>query len=179
MGIAEAILAEPPVIIMDEPTIGLDPHQILIVRDLIAGLRGRMTVIISSHILAEIEVTCDRVLILNRGRVVAQGAPAALRREILGLTTYRLEVAGDAGRLETLISAFDPLLRVSRQEEPDADGFRRVTLTTERADELGEPLLRVLLAQNLRVRAISRAQPTLEDLFLAATRRSWDTVDRK
>ncbi|MFM9092999.1 MAG: ABC transporter ATP-binding protein, partial [Verrucomicrobiota bacterium] len=72
VGIAEAILAEPPVIIMDEPTIGLDPHQILIVRDLIAGLRGRMTVIISSHILPEIEVTCDRVLIINQGRVVAQ-----------------------------------------------------------------------------------------------------------
>ena len=57
VGIAEAILAEPPVIIMDEPTIGLDPHQILIVRDLIASLRGRMTVIISSHILPEIEIT--------------------------------------------------------------------------------------------------------------------------
>ena len=70
VGIAEAILAEPPVIIMDEPTIGLDPHQILIVRDLIASLRGRMTVIISSHILPEIEMTCDRVLIINRGRVV-------------------------------------------------------------------------------------------------------------
>jgi ABC-2 type transport system ATP-binding protein len=179
VGIAEAILAEPPVIIMDEPTIGLDPHQILIVRDLIAGLRGRMTVIISSHILAEIEVTCDRVLILNRGRVVAQGAPAALRREILGMTTYRLEIAGDEARFEALLGAFDPMLRIERQEESDAEGFRRVTLTSERADELGEPLLRALLAQNLRVRAISRAQPTLEDLFLAATRRSWDTVDKK
>jgi ABC-2 type transport system ATP-binding protein len=179
VGIAEAILAEPPVIIMDEPTIGLDPHQILIVRDLIAGLRGRMTVIISSHILAEIEVTCDRVLILNRGRVVAQGAPAALRRDILGLTTYRLEIAGDAARLGALLGAFDPLLLIARQEDPGADGFRMVTLTTERSDELGEPLLRALLAQNLRVRALSRAQPTLEDLFLAATRRSWDTVDKK
>ena len=69
---------------MDEPTIGLDPHQILIVRDLIASLRGRMTVLISSHILPEIEMTCDRVLIINQGRVVAQGNPAevvALHRE--------------------------------------------------------------------------------------------------
>src|SRR5450432_3682080 len=95
VGIAEAILAEPPVIIMDEPTIGLDPHQILIVRDLIASLRGRMTVIISSHILPEIEVTCDRVLIINRGRLVAQGSPAELRRDILGRSTYALEVAGE------------------------------------------------------------------------------------
>ena len=91
VGIAESILAEPPVIIMDEPTIGLDPHQILIVRDLIASLRGRMTVIISSHILPEIEMTCDRVLIINQGRVVAQGTPADLRREVLGRTSYQDE----------------------------------------------------------------------------------------
>ncbi|MDB6166278.1 MAG: yxlF 1, partial [Lacunisphaera sp.] len=65
VGIADAILSEPAVIIMDEPTIGLDPHQIIIVRDLIANLRGRMSVIISSHILPEIEATCDRVLIIN------------------------------------------------------------------------------------------------------------------
>jgi len=179
VGIAEAILAEPPVIIMDEPTIGLDPHQILIVRDLLAGLRGRMTVIISSHILAEIEVTCDRVLILNRGRVVAQGAPSALRREFLGHTTYEIELSGDPGRLAALFCALDPNLRIAGQGEPDADGFRRISLTTERTDELGEALLRALLGQNVRVRSLSRAQPTLEDLFLAATRRSWDTVDKR
>ena len=90
VGIAEAILAEPPVIIMDEPTIGLDPHQILIVRDLIASLRGRMTVIISSHILPEIEMTCDRVLIINQGRVVAQGTPAELRREKTAASAHRV-----------------------------------------------------------------------------------------
>ena len=95
VGIAESVLAEPPVIIMDEPTIGLDPHQILIVRDLIASLRGRMTVLISSHILPEIEMTCDRVLIINQGRIVAQGTPAELRREVLGQSAYEIEAAGD------------------------------------------------------------------------------------
>ena len=176
VGIAEAILAEPPVIIMDEPTIGLDPHQILIVRDLIASLRGRMTVIISSHILPEIEVTCDRVLIINQGRVVAQGTPADLRREILGRSTYRLELAGELASLPAALAATDPTLIVTAQGEPDAAGFRAVTLTTERDDALGEPLLAALLAQNLRVRALSRVNPTLEDVFLAATRRSWDAV---
>ena len=176
VGIAEAVLAEPPVIIMDEPTIGLDPHQILIVRDLIASLRGRMTVIISSHILPEIEVTCDRVLIINQGRVVAQGTPADLRREILGRSTYRLELAGELAALPAALAATDATLLVSSQSEPDAAGFRAVTLTTERDDALGEPLLAALLAQNLRVRALSRVNPTLEDVFLAATRRSWDAV---
>ena len=179
VGIAEAILAEPPVIIMDEPTIGLDPHQILIVRDLIASLRGRMTVIISSHILPEIEVTCDRVIIVNQGRIVAQGTPADLRREILGHTTYALEYAGDPARLPAVLAAFAPALQVSAEDQPGAGGFRRATLTTGRDDDVGEELLRALLAADLRVRALSRATPTLEDVFLAATRRSWDVVDKK
>ncbi|WP_414659996.1 ABC transporter ATP-binding protein [Horticoccus sp. 23ND18S-11] len=176
VGIAEAILAEPPVIIMDEPTIGLDPHQILIVRDLIASLRGRMTVIISSHILPEIEMTCDRVLIINQGRVVAQGTPAELRQEIFGLSTYKLELAGNVEALLPAVMDIDAGLQISEQSEPDAGGFRQITLTTHRPDDLGEPLLRTLLAKELRVRALTRKQPTLEDVFLAATRRSWDTV---
>jgi ABC-2 type transport system ATP-binding protein len=175
VGVAEAILAEPPVIIMDEPTIGLDPHQILIVRDLIASLRGRMTLIISSHILPEIEVTCDRVLIINGGRVVAQGTPAALRREILGRSTYALEIAGDPAALPALLAGVEPTLRISSTGEPDADGFRQIALTTELSTELGEPLLRALTAGGgFRLRSLSRAHPTLEDVFLAATRRSWD-----
>ena len=174
VGIAEAILAEPPVIIMDEPTIGLDPHQILIVRDLIASLRGRMTVIISSHILPEIEMTCDRVLIINQGRVVAQGTPADLRRDVLGRSHYELEVAGDTGSLPLLLATIDPTLTVSAEGAPDGDGFRRLTLSTENDGELGESLLRTLAAQPFRLRALSRTKPTLEDVFLAATRRSWD-----
>ncbi len=176
VGIAEAILAEPPVIIMDEPTIGLDPHQILIVRDLIAGLRGRMTVIISSHILPEIEMTCDRVLIINRGRVVAQGTPAALRREVLGRTAYGLTVAGNIAGLPALLQAVEPSFKITAAGEPDAAGFAQLALATERDDEFGEPLLQALIAQNYRVRALSRAHPTLEDVFLAATRRTWDAT---
>jgi len=177
IGIAEAILAEPPVIIMDEPTIGLDPHQILIVRDLIASLRGRMTVIISSHILPEIEVTCDRVLIINGGRVVAQGTPGELRREILGHSTYQLELAGEMTALPSLLAGVEPTLKITTNVGPDAAGFHALTLTTRRDDDLGEPLLRALGGQNFRVRALSRAHPTLEDVFLAATKRSWDVKD--
>ncbi len=176
VGIAEAILAEPPVIIMDEPTIGLDPHQILIVRDLIASLRGRMTVLISSHILPEIEMTCDRVLIINQGRVVAQGTPAELRREILGRTAYEMEIDGDPARLPAVLARVDADLRVETEGERGADGFRRVELSAAHESELGEGLLRELAAAGFRVRALSREHPTLEDVFLAATRRSWDAV---
>ncbi|MGA2446166.1 MAG: ABC transporter ATP-binding protein [Opitutaceae bacterium] len=177
VGIAEAVLGEPEVIIMDEPTIGLDPHQILVVRDLIGGLRGRMSVIISSHILPEIEVTCDRVLIINDGRIVAQGTPAELRREVLGRTHYELELAGDVAALPAVLAGVDPALAVQKATGPDDAGFHAVTLTTTSDRELGERLLEALTTKSYRVRALNRAHPTLEDVFLAATKRSWDIVD--
>ena len=174
VGIAEAILAEPAVIIMDEPTIGLDPHQIIIVRNLIASLRGRMSVIISSHILPEIEETCDRVLIINGGRIVAQGSPADLRHEIFGHSSYRVELGGDTAGLAGQLPGIDPTLEVVAQGEVAPDGFRAVTLRTNSPDDLGEKLLLALPAAGYRVRALTRTQPSLEDVFLAATRRSWD-----
>ena len=174
VGIAEAILAEPAVIIMDEPTIGLDPHQIIIVRDLIASLRGRMSVIISSHILPEIEATCDRVLIINGGRIVAQGSPADLRHEIFGSTSYRVEFAGDHDALAAHLKEIEPTLRVASLGDCDPDGFCTATLVTESATDLGEKLLTALPALGYRLRSLGRTQPSLEDVFLAATRRSWD-----
>jgi ABC-2 type transport system ATP-binding protein len=179
VGIAEAILAEPPVIIMDEPTIGLDPHQILIVRDLIASLRGRMTVIISSHILPEIEMTCDRVLIINQGRVVASGTPAALRREVFGHARYELEVAGETdSALPNLLTQIEATLTIVEKGAVDDAGFSRLTLASSREDDLGEAILRELATDGrFRVRSLRRVQPTLEDVFLASTRRGWETVD--
>ncbi len=174
VGIAEAILAEPAIIIMDEPTIGLDPHQILIVRDLIAHLRGRMSVIISSHILPEIEATCDRVLIINAGRIVAQGSPADLRHEIFGQTNYRVELAGDLAKLPVLLTTVEPSLMVSSSDGAGEDGFATLTLTAESKQDLGEALLRALTSTGFSLRSLSRHQPSLEDVFLAATRRSWD-----
>jgi ABC-2 type transport system ATP-binding protein len=176
VGIAESVLAEPPVIIMDEPTIGLDPHQILIVRDLIASLRGRMTVLISSHILPEIEMTCDRVLIINQGRIVAQGTPAELRREVLGQSAYEIEAAGPLGALPFVLGTIVPGLSVASEGPPDEAGFRKIKLKTLTDEDSGEAILRACLSEGLRVRALSRARPTLEDVFLAATRRSWDAV---
>jgi ABC-2 type transport system ATP-binding protein len=179
IGIAEAILAEPPVIIMDEPTIGLDPHQILIVRDLIARLRGRMTVIISSHILPEIEMTCDRVLIINQGRVVAAGDPAALKRELLGRARYELELAGESADLAAVLVEIDPSLEITSESTPDEDGFRTLDLSIGHDSDCSEQLMSVLTRDDrFRLRALSRAHPTLEDVFLAATKRSWDVVDR-
>ena len=164
---------------MDEPTIGLDPHQILIVRDLIARLRGRMTVIISSHILPEIEMTCDRVLIINQGRVVAAGEPAALKRELLGRARYEVEIVAESADLAGVISDIEPSLEITAETTPDAGGFRTFELSTDQDSDFSEELMRALASdERFRLRALSRANPTLEDVFLAATKRSWDVVDR-
>ena len=116
IGIAEAILSEPEVIIMDEPTIGLDPHQILKIRELISSLKGKMSVIISSHILPEIELTCDRVIIINRGYVVAAGTPNELRQEFLPECAYHLEVSGSSEDLEPEIKIVSPTLSIRSTE---------------------------------------------------------------
>jgi ABC-2 type transport system ATP-binding protein len=171
VGIADAILAEPPLIIMDEPTIGLDPHQILAVRDLISSLRGRMTVLISSHILPEIEATCDRVVIVNQGRVVAAGAPAELRRQYFGPGHYELELAGPLDQLPALLATVHPNLARISTSEPDGSGFAILRLATPAdAPDLREPLLNALARDpRFRLRSLTRARHTLEEVFLAAT----------
>jgi ABC-2 type transport system ATP-binding protein len=164
---------------MDEPTIGLDPHQILIVRDLISRLRGRMTVIISSHILPEIEMTCDRVLIINQGRVVAAGEPAALKRELFGRARYELELSGESASLASVLAQINDTLTITSETAPPADGFASYVLNADTDEDFSESLLKTLARDDrFRLRALSRAQPTLEDVFLAATKRSWDIIDR-
>ncbi len=171
VGIADAILAEPPLIIMDEPTIGLDPHQILTVRDLIASLRGRMTVLISSHILPEIEVTCDRVVIVNQGRVVAAGTPSSLRREFFGPGHYELELAGPLDQLPPALAELHPGLALVSASEPDAAGFATLRLSAPAdAPDLREALVNALArGGRFRLRALARSRHTLEEVFLAAT----------
>lgn len=171
VGIADAILAEPPLIIMDEPTIGLDPHQILAVRDLIGSLRGRMTVLISSHILPEIEATCDRVLIVNQGRVVAAGAPEELRRDFFGDGHYEIELSGPLEHLPAALADIHPGLALVSTSTADPAGFvtLRLTAPAEAAD-LRETLVQALTrGGRFRLRALGRSHHTLEEVFLAAT----------
>lgn len=177
VGLADAILSKPAVTILDEPTIGLDPHQILQIRKLIENLKGRTTVMLSSHILSEVEISCDRVIILNRGVIVASGAPEALRHEFFPGSRYEAEIAGDPETLIQSMSAagFECDLDDPATKEEASSDFRKVCLNFKNKDDLSEQLVkRITSTEGLRLKNFNSQPVKLEDIFLAATRRSWE-----
>ena len=180
VGIADALLGSPEVILMDEPTIGLDPHQIQGIRKLINQLRGRMTVVLSSHILPEIERCCDRVVIINRGRVVAIGTSRELQQEFLPGNRFNLEIEGSENEVIDLLKT-----KGLRTEIVDKQvkSEKRLGLTL-RVDGNGngelapELILALSAAPGLKLHSLVPLTPSLEEIFLAATRRSWEeTID--
>jgi len=177
VGIADALLAEPEAVILDEPTIGLDPHQILGIRDLIRSLRGKVAVLISSHILAEIEQVCDRVIIINGGRIVAQGTTASLRREFFPGRVFSVVCAAAPADIARLLGTVEPAVVVSETAAPDADGMRSLRVEMPEAAPLARHLLATLAATpSTGLREVAEEHPSLEDIFIAATRRSRDIV---
>lgn len=170
VGIADALLAEPKVVILDEPTIGLDPHQILGIRDLIRSLRGKMAVLISSHILHEVEQVCDKVVIINRGRLVAQGRTEDLRRELLPDVTFMVVTRADEAALLAACRATEPAAVVEALAA--AEGWNRFRLTLPAGSPARETLAGALIAAGIGLREIAEERFGLEDIFLAATRRA-------
>ncbi len=170
VGIADALLAEPKVVLLDEPTIGLDPHQILGIRDLIRSLRGRMAVLISSHILHEVEQVCDKVVIINRGRLVAQGRPADLRRELRPAASFTVVAREDAAAVLAAARSLDPA--ATAEDAGEEDGWRRTRLSLPAGSPALESLASGLALAGLRLREASEDRFGLEEIFLAATRRS-------
>lgn len=173
VGIADAVLGNPEIIIMDEPTIGLDPHQILGIRRLINNLRGKMTVMISSHILPEIEMCCDRVIIINHGRIVAHGSSASLRKEFIPQTTYRIAVKATSEEMKSILGGMQDTLSLVSEQDAEA-GYRLYFIETADNTEIAEFLIPKLTERNCPIREIARLEPNLEDIFMAATKRSWD-----
>ncbi|MBC2603060.1 ABC transporter ATP-binding protein [Puniceicoccus vermicola] len=174
VGIADAILAEPPIVILDEPTIGLDPHQILGFRQMIQQLRGRMTLVISSHILPEIEKVCDRSVILNRGQVVAAGTRSELREVFSPGQTYELRVEGSLSEVEKRIKTVDHSLVLQDSYREPEGNVRRITFSSNCNTNLVPRIIESLQGPDLPViQEIRIRRASLEDIFLAATKRTW------
>jgi ABC-2 type transport system ATP-binding protein len=185
VGLAEALVAEPDLLILDEPTIGLDPNQIRQVRDLIKNLGKRHTILLSTHILPEVEMTCNRVIILHKGRIEASDTPANLLSHLRAVGNIRLEAStgnDDAleylqkvpgikeATLETAANAPFPSDRPSDETNGvGPDGFRSFLLRVEAGADPRAELFRLAVDRQWTLRELARRRATLEDVFVEIT----------
>ncbi|BAU15170.1 ABC transporter-like protein [Leptolyngbya sp. NIES-3755] len=167
VGIAQAIVHDPPIIILDEPTVGLDPRQIIEVRNLIKQLANDHTVILSTHILPEVSMTCDRVTIINRGRVVATNTPDQLMAQLNRGTGYELEVEGDWNEIEHCLNLIQDVQSIEKHTRSD-DRYS-IRVVSESGTEPGREIARALVSHGVGLYEMRRVQASLEDVFLELT----------
>jgi ABC-2 type transport system ATP-binding protein len=173
VGLAQALVGDPPVLVLDEPTAGLDPHQIVEIRNLIRDFRGRKTVLLSSHILNEVSLICERVLILDRGRLVAEEHPATLAREHQMRHQVALEWKGPREAVMQALAGVDGVQEV----RPTPTGAE-VVLSRE-PEDVNPALAAAVQAAGGGLLGLRTAMPSLEDLFLRLTGREEDGRGRE
>ncbi|MDR0554138.1 MAG: ABC transporter ATP-binding protein [Treponema sp.] len=166
VGLAQAMLGNPKLLILDEPTVGLDPKQLLDVRNLIRDLGKRCAVIFSSHILQEIQAVCERIIVINRGILVANDTQDNLARHISG--DHRLELCADgpADRIRAALSALPGVKRADRIDSTEGAAF---LLESERGRDIRRDLFRVMAENNWPILTLKGKGMSLEDVFLRLT----------
>jgi ABC-2 type transport system ATP-binding protein len=167
VGIAQALVHDPPLLILDEPTVGLDPRQIVEVRELIKGLRGSHTVILSTHILPEVQMVCDRVVIINEGRIAAIDTPEALTARLRRSQQIRLEVRGPRKEVAGALRKLAGVRAVS--EEDAGDGVLRLTLEADPDKDLRETAAAAVVQHGWGLREMSSVALSLEDVYIQLT----------
>ena len=176
LGLAQAILHDPPILILDEPTTGLDPNQIIEIRELIKSLGESKTVILSTHILQEVEAICSNVIILNEGRVAAQGAPSEIGKALKGEERIRLRLKATRGAAE----GFDrkslsgiPGLRSVASFQAESGSVFAAEISMPPADpeaaEVGETIFDWAVSAGLKVLELERRRLSLEEIFVKLT----------
>ncbi len=163
VGIAQAIVHEPQLLILDEPISGLDPQQIKEMRTMIRGLRGRHTILISSHILTEISQTCDRILMIDNGRIVASGSEDELVGQVATGEDLVLLLRGEQAALEALLTDLDSVDRFEVHGEAGGVIEVRVVLT----GDVREELVGALVGAGFGLRGLRSAEQDLEQAFLS------------
>ena len=171
VGLAAALVHRPKVLVMDEPTIGLDPRQIVKVRELIRDLRKDHTILLSTHILPEVELVCDRILIIDRGKIVAQGTPETLRQEMSHQPGLVLALKGEIAEAD---AAFRQLPGVTHAARIGAGGETRVVLESDRGVDLREAAFREVVARGWTLLEMTPKQASLEDVFVRLVSREAD-----
>jgi len=173
VGMAAALVGEPPVLVLDEPTAGMDPRQIIEMRQLIRSLAGRHTILLSSHILPEVASTCHRVLIINKGRLVAQDTPDNLSARLGGRRQLRLEVRGSRQALEAALAEVSGIAGIRWPSEPGHEGttvaeldLDPVATDGQAAGDVREAIFFALASRGLPILEMRSLDRSLEDVFL-------------
>lgn len=168
VGLAQAIIGYPEVIILDEPTVGLDPKQIIEIRELIRELAKKHTIILSSHILSEVSAVCDHIMIISKGKLVASDTPEGLMTLLKGGRQMKLSVLGEQSKVEELLRSMESVKDFSMQP-PRAEGMVSVNIRTEDTEDIRVELFRRLAAADMPIMELSLSEKSLEDVFLELT----------
>ena len=168
VGLAQAVLGYPEVIILDEPTVGLDPKQIIEIRDLIKGLKEKHTVILSSHILSEVSAVCDVVMIISHGKLVASDTPENLSRLAVGADNLQLVVKGSKIQIEEALKSIEEIeeLKISENRE---NNLWDVTVTASEGNDVREKVFYKLAEERCPIMEMKSNRASLEDVFLELT----------
>ena len=165
VGIAQALLNDPEVLILDEPTVGLDPKQIIDIRSLIKGLGGSQTVILSTHILPEVSMTCDRVIIMHQGKLVAVDTPSNLTKKLQRAPKIMLKAEGPVSDIINTISRLSGITTIDRKEPgSEKNGFYEIEIE-ENADVINE-IAKSVYENNWKLKEIRPVDMTLEEIFI-------------
>ena len=168
VGLAQAILGYPDVIILDEPTVGLDPKQIIEIRDLIKNLKKKHTVILSSHILSEVSAVCDYVLIISHGRLVASDTPDNLSKLAAGSNNLSLIVKGEKESIRQLLSEIPGVKTITVNSAENEKGWR-VKLSTEESTDIREEVFYKMAENHYPILEMQSEKVSLEEIFLELT----------
>ena len=165
VGLAQSLLKNPQVVILDEPTVGLDPKQIIEIRELIKNLKGDHTIILSSHILPEVEQTCERVVIIADGEVVAEDTPANLTARMKGSDRVQLEIEGEEKVVQDVFKSFPEVTSVDTKTNDNGI----VNVAVESKKDLRKEYANALINKKLGLLEMHLDKVTLEDIFLHLT----------
>ena len=167
VALADCLIAQPKILILDEPTVGLDPHQIRQTRELINALGRTTTILLSTHILPEVEMTCHRVTIIHNGRIVAVDTPSQLRQRLQGAHIVRAQLRGDPAAIEPALKQLPGVTRVSLHSR--TDGCAAFDVETASGTDVREAIFRLAVERQWTLRELSQVQASLEDVFIHLT----------
>jgi len=169
VGLAQALLCQPEILILDEPTIGLDPNQVIEMRELIKAMGGKTTVLLSSHILHEVSLTCQRVVIIDKGKIIAEDTAAGLSERVQGATRTLVRAAGPRAELLTALRALPGVREVSEQdsESSNQEGHNFVVTSLDRA--IARELAQVVVGHGWALYELRPMTLGLEELFVRLT----------